>query len=192
MKRRTVLRSILAMPAAAALPLPAPAQQAKPAPETPVTETTVADAAAQAVAKTFSAAQFAALRKLADLVMPARPDTPGATDAGAAEFLDFLIGVSPADRQTLYKNGLDRLNADAHGLYAKPFAEISSEQAAPILAPLRGPWSYRGPTDRFARFLIEAKSDILEASANSREYIEAVSKRRRGAAGVGQYWYEIE
>jgi len=192
MKRRSVLRSILAMPAAAALPLPAMEQEAKPVSETPLTETTVADASAQAVVKTFNPAQFSALRKLAEILMPAQPDTPGALDAGAAEFLDFLIGASPAERQALYKDGLDRLNAEARRLHGKAFAEISPAQAAPILAPLHAPWTYRGPADRFARFLIQAKTDVLEATANSREYIAAVSKRRRGAAGVGQYWYSVE
>lgn len=190
MKRRTLLRSFLTVPAAAALPLPAQPPQAKP--ETPFTETTVADAASEPVVRTFSRAQFAALRKLGEMVMPAAQDTPGALEADAAEFLDFLIGVSPADRQALYKDGLDRLNADASRLHRKSFAELSAQEAGAILAPLHAPWTYRGPTDRFAQFLMAAKNDILEATANSREYVEAVSKRRRGAGGVGQYWYPIE
>lgn len=190
MKRRTVLRSFLTVPAAAALPLPAQTPQARP--ETPLTETTVADAAAEPVLKTFTKDQFFALRRLGEIVMPAAQDTPGATEAGAAEFLDFLIGASPTDRQALYKSGLDRLNTDAERLYKKPFADASAQEAEAILAPLHVPWSYRDPADRFARFLLAAKNDLLEATANSREYIEAVSKRRRGAGGVGQYWYPIE
>jgi hypothetical protein len=193
MKRRTVLRSLLAVPSAAMLPPATFAQEAKPGvSETPNTATTGADATADAVVRTFDRVQFAALRKLGEIVMPAAKDTPGASDAGAAEFLDFLIGVSPSDRVTLYKSGLDRLNAEAQRRYQKPFAEISAEQADAILAPLHAPWSYRGPEDSFAQFLLAAKSDLMEATANSREYITVVAQRRRSAGGVGQYWYPIE
>jgi hypothetical protein len=193
MKRRAVLRSLIALPAAAALPVDAPAQEVKAAAsETPKTLTTEADAASEPVVKTFNSAQFSALRKLGDILMPAAPDTPGASEAGAAEFLDFLIGVSPPDRVALYRTGLDRLNAEARRRYNKPFGEITMEQAEPILAPLRAPWSYKGPVDPFAQFLLAAKSDVLEATANSREYIAVVSQRRRSGGGVGQYWYAIE
>lgn len=193
MKRRTVLRSLLAAPSVAMLPSVAPAQEAKgPSSETPKTLTTEADAASDPVVKTFNESQFSALRKLGEIVMPASDSTPGALEAEAAEFLDFLIGVSPVDRIALYRSGLDRLNAEAQQKYHKSFGEITLEQASPILAPLREPWSYRGPSDSFAKFLLAAKSDLLTATANSREYITVVSQRRRGAGGVGQYWYPTE
>jgi hypothetical protein len=193
MRRRTVLRSLLAIPSVAALPAEAVAQDVKPpATETPKTATNEADAASDPVIKTFSATQFAALRKLGEIVMPASQGAPGAVEAGAAEFLDFLIGVSPSDRVTLYKVGLDQLNKEAHQRFNKPFGEITPEQAEPILAPLHASWSYRGPADAFAKFLLAAKADLLAATANSREYIAVVSQRRRSGGGVGQYWYPIE
>jgi Gluconate 2-dehydrogenase subunit 3 len=193
MKRRSVLRSLLAVPSVAALPSEAFAQEVRPAPsETPKTATNDTEAAGDPIVKTFTKAQFAALRKLGEILMPASHDTPGALEASAAEFLDFLIGVSPADRLTLYRTGLDRLNADAHQRYNKSFAEITAEQAGPILAPLREPWSYRGPADSFAKFLLAAKNDLLSATANSREYVAAATQRGRRGGGVGQYWYPIE
>ena len=164
MKRRTLLQSLLAIPAVAQEP----------------------------VVKTFSKAQFDALRKLGEILVPAEKDTPGASEAGAAEFLDFLIGVSPADRVKLYKDGLDRLNAESQRRYKSAFRDVTAEQAAPILAPLHEAWSYRGPADPFAKFLLTAKNDLLLATANSREYITVVSQKRRSAGGVGQYWYPIE
>jgi gluconate 2-dehydrogenase subunit 3-like protein len=193
MKRRAVLRSLLAVPAAAALPTDAPAQEVKASPpELPKTLTTEADSAAMPIIKTFDSAQLSALRKLGEILMPAARDTPGAVEAGAAEFLDFLIGVSPPARLTLYRSGLDQLNAEAHQRYKRSFGEITAAEAEPILAPLGAPWSYRGPADPFAKFLLAAKSDLLTATANSREYVSVVSQRRRGAGGVGQYWYSTE
>jgi hypothetical protein len=194
MKRRAVLRSLLAIPSVAALPSEAFAQQGKatPSTDTPNTQTTDVDSTSDSVVKTFNSAQFAALRKLGEIVMPAEQDTPGATEAGAAEFLDFLIGVSPAPRVALYKTGLDRLNSDAQQRYHKSFSELTADQAAPILAPLRAAWSYKTPSDPFAAFLLAAKNDLLTATTNSREYIAVVSQRRRSAGGVGLYWYPIE
>ena len=193
MKRRAVLRSLLAAPSAAMLSTEAFAQEAKAAnPETPNTATTESDSTADPVVKTFNPAQFSALRNLGEILMPAVPPVPGTLEAGAAEFLDFLIGVSPAPRSALYKSGLDRLNADAEQRYHKPFGEITAGQAEPILAPLRAPWSYKGPSDPFARFLLAAKEDLMTATANSREYITVASQRRRSAGGVGQYWYRVE
>ncbi len=193
MKRRAVLRSLLAVPAAAVLPADVLAQEVRASPpETPKTLTIEADSAAVPIAETFDGAQLSALRKLGEILMPAAQEAPGALEAGAPEFLDFLIGVSPPDRATLYRSGLDRLNAEAQRRYKQSFGEITAAQAEPILTPLHAPWSYRGPVDPFAKFLLAAKSDLLTATANSREYVKVVSQRRRGAGGVGQYWYPIE
>ncbi len=77
-------------------------------------QTVEADLSAQAVAPSFfNPAQFAALRKLGGMLQPPLGGHPGALEAQAAEFLDFLIGVSPADRQKLYRDGLDTLNAQS-------------------------------------------------------------------------------
>ena len=195
MKRRTAIRSILTLPAAMVLPVRVRAQATAPAPavsdETPDTPTVVADTHAATVVRTFDPDQFAAFNKLCLILVPSLPDTPGASDAKAAEFLDFLIGKSPAERVTLYKEGIDRLNQEARKRTGKPFAELTAEQAAPILTPLHEPWTYEPPTDPFARFLRAAKEDVLKATQNSKEYISVVSRRNRRAGGMGIYWYPI-
>jgi hypothetical protein len=200
MRRRSILRSFLLVPGVAALPEALSAQEpaqappaAKPAPnETPLTPTVNADSYADSLVRTFTSEQFAALKRLGEIIVPSSEDTPGADQAKAAEFLDFLIGQSPADRMQLYRTGLDSLNSQAHQLYQKPFAEVTVSEAAAILAPLRQPWSQTAPKDSTARFLREAKSDLLQATLNSREYIAVVSRRRRGASGAAQYWYAVD
>ena len=180
MNRRHFIPALLVLPAAAQNP------------ETPKIAATSPDVAAPGTAHFFQPPQLAALGRLAELISPATSDTPGAREAGAAEFLDFLLSVSPPDRAALYRTGLDRLNTDAHARFTKTFAELTPDQADAILAPLHQPWSYGGPTDPLAQFLLAAKDDILTATVNSREWIQAVSARRRGAGGVGLYWYPIE
>jgi hypothetical protein len=185
-----------ALPAAGLLsgqqpPVPPKVSPANPE-ETPSLEVTVAEAAADAVPRYFSPIQFAALRRLCELIAPATPDTPGALDAQAPEFLDFLIGGSPAAAQQLYREGLDRLNDAARKRFHTEFAATTASQADEILAPLREPWSYGAPTDVLAKFLRQAKVDILDATVNSTEWVRVVSKRSRGASGLGTYWRAIE
>ena len=67
-------------------------------------------AAAEDMLGFFSAPQFAALKRVSSLLMPKTDKAPGALEADAPGFLDFLIGKSPADRQELYRTGLDLLN----------------------------------------------------------------------------------
>ena len=122
MKRRLFLQTIAAAPIAPAVLAQQPAAAVNPAaaqappPSRPLDEgskieAASPDAAAEMVPAFFNAEQFAALRRLSDILMPSMKGAPGALEAKAAEFLDFLIGASPADRKQLYKAGLDALNA---------------------------------------------------------------------------------
>ena len=164
----------------------------RPQEETAKLETASLDAAGETVPRFFNAAQLAALKKLSDILMPPLNGMPGALEAGAPEFLDFLIGKSPAERKQLYTNGLNTLNAQATKRFGKAFADVTDAQATELLAPLRQPWTYEPPTDPFARFLREAKQDVRNATINSREYAVASSNGGRRGGGLGQYWYPID
>ena len=207
MKRRQAIRSILSLPAITTLPALAqqatektkPAAQEKMPPEikptaieeTPKLAMTAADAVAPGSPRFFSSRQLETLRRLADLLVPAVNGKPGASAASVPEFLDFLVGESPHDRQALYKTGLDRLDSEARHRYAKPFTGITTEQAGGLLAPLQESWTFQGPADSFGRFLHAAKEDVLRATINSREWAAAGSPRR-GSGGVGSYWYSLD
>ncbi len=201
MKRRRFLQTIAAAPAIAlpvvqAVPAQQSATPANPAPkpveEGPKLEYSVQDAAGEILPRFFNAQQFAALQKLSAILMPPFNGAPGALDAKAPEFLDFLISVSPAERQQLYRAGLDALNAQSTKRFSKSFAEVDAAQAGELLAPLRQAWTYEPPADPFARFLRAANQDVRTATVNSREYSAASSAGGRRASGVGQYWYTIE
>lgn len=201
MKRR---RFIQAMAAAPAIVLPvvpiAPAQQStpsaaavpRPADDAPKLEYSALDSAGEIQQRFFTLAQFAALQKLCGLLMPPIKDAPGALDAQVPQFLDFFISESPAERQQLYRGGLDTLNAEAAKRFNKSFAELNAAQAGELFTPLRQAWTYEPPTDPFARFLRTAHQDIRTATINSQEYNAANMAAGRRASGVGQYWYTIE
>src|SRR5438105_14843117 len=80
-------------------------------PQTPLPHTIIADAAGETVPSFFSAMQMGILSRLADVMLPRTSNHPGALDAKTPEFLDFLIGHSPAVRGSLYINGLNWLDA---------------------------------------------------------------------------------
>lgn len=220
MKRRRFVQAVVAAPAASSLlaQQPATSPNNRPAPtspgapalnpavplspnpqtpsaaaETPKIETAIADDAAEMNPRFFTAPQFAALRHLSDILMPRIRNAPGALDAHAPEFLDFLIGQSPADRQQVYRAGLDALNGQAKKQFNKTFADLDASQASSLLAPLRQPWTFDPPSDSLAHFLREAKQDVRVATLNSREYSASAGgtgSRRMG--GVGLYWYPLD
>jgi hypothetical protein len=210
MKRRAILRSLMSIPAAIAIPgevfsqqkekeavrekgVPAGPPVIAPGPsEMPVTPVTRADAAADMMVRTFNAEQFSALSKFSELVAPSQEDVPGAREGDVPAFLDFLIGDSPQDTIHLYKQGLDHLNAEARRRYGKPFGEIGPSEAQPILSPLNQPWEFNDPGELLPKFLRTARGDIIKATLNSRSYIVAVSQLRRSRQGSGLYWYPIE
>jgi Gluconate 2-dehydrogenase subunit 3 len=176
MKRRSILTSFMAVPAAAAA-----AQSVNPAAsseEYPKLTVDSVESTATGVSRFFSKTQFEALTGLADAIVPASANRPAASQAGVAEFLDFLIGQSPSPVQELYRQGLDRLAREG----------VSDR----TLSPLTEAWTYSGPTDRFAEFLQRAKGDIIQAAMNSREWAESLGRGRRGSAPTGYYWRSLD
>src|SRR5579884_2241277 len=89
MNRRTILKSFVAAPAAAALHAQTPPKEPPPSPleDTSKIETSVPDSSAEPVVRFFTHDQFAALTHLAEIFEPSSPQTPGAREAHAAESL---------------------------------------------------------------------------------------------------------
>ena len=190
MKRRSFFQGAAVLPA-----LPAAAQyggSSSASSEIPKLTETAPDAVADGMRTLFTAEQSATLRRLAELLVPAMGERPGAVDCGVVEFLDFLLKASPAARQTLYRNGLDRLQAESMKVHKKGFAQLDAGSADGLLSPLRKPWTSTPPADPFARFLREAQDDLLQATVNSREYAQAMSRRSRSASGVNAYWLPLD
>jgi len=134
MKRRRAIQSILGLPGLAALQAPTfatPQQEPQ-----PVLTTVTGDAVGEMTVKYFSPPELAALRRLGDLLVPQMGGRPGASQAKAADFLDFLISQSPRERQNLYKAGLDHLQSESQRRSGKWFEALSAREAEPILAPL--------------------------------------------------------
>jgi len=193
MRRRRFIQALAAAPAAPALLAQQPAPVTAPeVPESAPLDFSVADEGADPVFKFFSARQFATLKRLCDLLMPAAPGSPGALEARVPEFMDFLIGDAPVQRQQLWLSGLDGLEYQSQTRFRKAFADTDAGQADTLLAPLRQPWSFEPPNDPVARLLVAAKQDVRTATFNSFERNLAASGGKRPRGGGGLYWLAIE
>ncbi len=203
MKRRNFVQSLLVAPAASvaaeqaapppAPPTPVPTRSTQNVPKFALTQP---DAAAETTTGFFTPLQFATLNKLAEILVPPLKNNPGALDAHAPEFLDFLISRSPAPDQKLYRSGLDGLNTAAQKHFHKPFAELDAPQADTLIRPLlvARAWDREIPKDPMQHFLVVVHDDLRTATMNSAEWASSAATSGRGRFNQGRrfYWKPID
>jgi hypothetical protein len=149
----------------------------------------VPDAVAQTEAYFFNELQLATLRRLSEILVPPLKGYPGAKEAGTPEFIDFLIGVSPPERQQMYQSGLDRLNVEANQHFGVPFSTLEKSQADQLIRPWLRTWmTDHPPTEPYARFINIAHSDIRTATINSQAWSDARKKK----PDLELYWFPVD
>jgi len=82
----------------------------------------------------FTAPQYAMVERLAEIIIPS-DSTPGAKEAGVAEFIDFMVASDP-DEQYGFRTGLTWLDAHSEQTAGRKFMEISPQQQISLLEPL--------------------------------------------------------
>ena len=82
----------------------------------------------------FTRPEYALVERLTDMIIPS-DGTPGAKEAGVAEFIDFMAASDP-EVQYGFRTGLTWLNAHSERMHGKPFLGISAEQQTALLEPL--------------------------------------------------------
>jgi len=82
----------------------------------------------------FSPAEYALVDQLIDLIIP-NDGTPGARDAGVAEFIDFMVASDPTI-QYAFRTGLTWLNAHSERASGKKFLELTPDGQTDLLKPL--------------------------------------------------------
>jgi len=163
--------------------------EVKPLPMTPLAP----DLVARTDSSFFTAQQSATLRRLCELLQPPYKSYPGAIEAGTPEFLDFLIGASPADRQALYREGLDRLESEAQSHFQKPFAGLDPAQADQLIRPWLKAWmNDHPPSEPHARFLNIAHTEIRTATINSPAWSDAARAAGQRPPNIDLYWYPVD
>lgn len=159
----------------------------------PPVPATVPDVVAEPVVGFFTPSQFAALRKLSDMLAPPANGRPGALAAETPEFLDFFISSSYEDRQTLYRNGLDHLNSEAKKKFGVEFAALNATQADEVIRPGLKPWmQWHPPAEPFANFIAIAYDDIRNVTQNSEASNAAAQAAGERTRGGGLFWKPID
>jgi len=134
MRRRDVLKILLAAPAATFSWTEAEAAQA-----------TASAQAARAVAtakpfvpKFFTATEFKLVRLLADIVIPKDERSGSATDAGVPEFMDFMMIDQPT-RQVAMRGGLAWLDVECQDRFDKIFLDCTEAERTAVLDDIAWP-----------------------------------------------------
>jgi gluconate 2-dehydrogenase gamma chain len=98
----------------------------------------------------FTAAEYPLIERLAVIIIPS-DDTPGADQAGVAEFIDVMTSRDP-DLQHSFRAGFAWLNAHSQKLFSKPFLDLTHEQQGMLLEPLAYKKKFRPGEERGREF----------------------------------------
>jgi hypothetical protein len=79
----------------------------------------------------FTAAEYGTVDQLSELIIPA-DGTPGAREAGVAEFIDFMT-ASDAEIQQPFRTGLSSLDAAAKQKHGSAFVHLPEAQQTELL-----------------------------------------------------------
>jgi gluconate 2-dehydrogenase gamma chain len=82
----------------------------------------------------FTLAEYAMVERLSEIIIPSDA-TPGAKEAGVAEFIDFMVANDP-EPQYPFRLGLAGLNAHSERTLGKKFIELTPQQQNQLLEPL--------------------------------------------------------
>ena len=82
----------------------------------------------------FNQQDFAAISRIADLIIP-QTESPGAIAAGVPAYVDLAVGRN-TDQQLVVADGLRWLDGEANKMTGKKFIELSEQQQLSILEPL--------------------------------------------------------
>jgi len=134
MRRRDVLKVLLAAPAATLTWTDAEAAQAAASAQA----ARAASAVKPFVPKFFTTAEFRLVRVLADIVIPKDDRSGSATDAGVPEFMDFMMIDQPV-RQVAMRGGLAWLDVECQKRFDKTFLHCAESERTAVLDDIAWP-----------------------------------------------------
>ena len=136
MKRRDILKILLAAPAATFTWTDAEAAQAA------AQAARAATTAKPFVPKFFTATEFKLVRTLADIIIPKDERSGSASDAGVPEFMDFMMIDQPT-RQIAMRGGLAWLDSECQERFDKTFLDCIETERTAVLDDIAWPGKAR-------------------------------------------------
>ncbi len=98
----------------------------------------------------FTTPEYAAIERLTEIIIPT-DDTPGAKEAGVAEFIDFMVASDPPV-QYEFRTGLAWLDAYAEQTTSRKFMQLAPEQQTSLLEPLGFKAKFKPGTEEGRQF----------------------------------------
>jgi gluconate 2-dehydrogenase gamma chain len=148
----------------------------------------------------FSPQQYRMVEHLADMIIP-EDDTPGAKQAGVAEFIDFMLAnrvpVSGSrdirstedaveagnELQTRFLAGLDWMNARSHSEFKKEFMDCTAEEQNSLLEELAYKAKFK-PTTESGRAFFQLMRDYTVVGY----YTTKIGLQSIGYPGLRAVW----
>jgi gluconate 2-dehydrogenase gamma chain len=126
------------------------------------------------------------------LIIPA-DDSPGAHDAGVAEFIDFMVSndadltrAGEGDIQNRFRSGLKWINARTQSLWRRSFLECTAERQTRLLKHLAYKNEFRSSEEAGQRFFQLMRDYTVKGYYTSRIGLEAL-----GYPGLQTMWAEM-
>lgn len=151
LSRRDALKLAAGVGAAAMIPL-VPAEVAEAVQR-------VATSGKPAAPGFFTAAQHRTVDALTEVLIPADDRSPGARAARVADYLDFILGESPAEAQQAWRDGLAALDAASTSRYGQPFVGLTADQQVAVVTEAAR--NEQSPTTPLEKFFGEAKGRTI-------------------------------
>ncbi len=104
--------------------------------------------AAQAAPTALSADEFKIVDAFADRLIPKDENGPGASECGAAIYIDRVLAGFNASEKTGFRQGLASTDAYARTVHGAAFAELSADKRDAVLTAIEGGSAEGFPTSR--------------------------------------------
>ena len=140
----------------------------------------------------FTADEFQLVDQLAELIIPT-DDTPGAHDAGVAEFIDFMVAngadltrSKEGNIDHRFRSGLKWMNTRAQSLWGRSFLKGTPEQQTQLLESLAYKKHFRSGEEEGQKFFQLMRDYTAKGYYTSRIGLEAL-----GYPGLQTVWAEM-
>jgi hypothetical protein len=115
----------------------------------------------------FTVTEYATVVALADLIIPRDERSGSASEAGAPEFVDYIVSVQP-ERQTPMRGGLGWLDAECRRRYDRTFLACLDEERRRVLDDIAYPAKARPEMTHGVRFFTALRDLVATGFWSSR------------------------
>jgi hypothetical protein len=119
----------------------------------------------------FSGPEYATVVALSDMIIPRDGRSGSASDAGAPEFIDFIVAEQPA-RQTALRGGLVWLDTECRRRFDKTFVACSDTERRQVLDAIAWPRQARPEVSQGVAFFNTMRDLVATGFWSSRIGVE--------------------